>query len=50
MLGPDATPAQIQATRQALGLDRPLHEQLLKFTGASCAATSASRTSSTGRS
>ena len=31
MLGPDATPAQIQATRQALGLDRPLHEQLLKF-------------------
>ena len=33
MLGPDATPAQIQATRQALGLDRPLHEQLLKFYG-----------------
>jgi peptide/nickel transport system permease protein len=31
MLGPDATPAQIAATRQALGLDRPLHEQLLKF-------------------
>jgi peptide/nickel transport system permease protein len=31
MLGPDATPAQVQATRQALGLDRPLHEQLLKF-------------------
>src|SRR5438309_11782359 len=31
MLGPDATPAQIQATRQALGLDRPMHEQLLKF-------------------
>ena len=31
MLGPDATPAQIQATRQALGLDRPLHEQLFKF-------------------
>jgi peptide/nickel transport system permease protein len=31
MLGPDATPAQIQATRQALGLDRPLWEQLLKF-------------------
>ena len=26
MLGPDATPAQIQATRQALGLDRPLHD------------------------
>ncbi len=33
MLGPDATPAQIQATRQALGLDRPLHEQLLRFYG-----------------
>ncbi len=31
MLGPDATPAQIDATRQALGLDRPLHEQLFKF-------------------
>ena len=31
MLGPDATPAQIQATRQALGLDRPLPEQLFKF-------------------
>src|SRR5713101_9200997 len=31
MLGPDATPAQIQAARQALGLDRPLPEQLLKF-------------------
>ncbi|HKB27165.1 MAG TPA: ABC transporter permease [Methylomirabilota bacterium] len=31
MLGPDATAAQVQATRQALGLDRPLHEQLLKF-------------------
>jgi len=25
MLGPDATSAQIQATRAALGLDRPLH-------------------------
>ncbi len=33
MLGPDATPTQIQATRQALGLDRPLHEQLLRFYG-----------------
>ncbi len=33
MLGPDATPAQIEATRQALGLDRPLHEQLVKFFG-----------------
>jgi peptide/nickel transport system permease protein len=31
MLGPDATPAQIEATRQALGLDRPLLEQLLLF-------------------
>ena len=31
MLGPDATPVQIQATRQAMGLERPLHEQLLKF-------------------
>jgi peptide/nickel transport system permease protein len=31
MLGPDATPAQIEATRQALGLDRPVHEQLLLF-------------------
>ena len=31
MLGPDATPAQVAAARQALGLDRPLHEQLLKF-------------------
>jgi peptide/nickel transport system permease protein len=31
MLGPDATPAQIQGTRQALGLDRPLHEQLYTF-------------------
>src|SRR5438046_7553621 len=31
MLGPVATPAQIDATRQALGLDRPLHEQLFKF-------------------
>src|SRR6266508_6681653 len=33
MLGPDATPAQIAATRHALGLDRPLHEQLLRFYG-----------------
>ena len=31
MLGPDATPEQIQATRQSLGLDRPLAEQLLRF-------------------
>jgi peptide/nickel transport system permease protein len=33
MLGPDATPAQIQATRVQLGLDRPVHEQLFKFYG-----------------
>src|SRR5712664_204571 len=33
MLGPDATPVQIQETRQALGLDRPLWEQLLLFYG-----------------
>ena len=31
MLGPDATPAQIDGTRAALGLDRPLMEQLLLF-------------------
>jgi peptide/nickel transport system permease protein len=31
MLGPDATPAQIEGTRRALGLDRPLYEQLFKF-------------------
>jgi len=31
MLGPDASPEQIQATRAALGLDRPLHEQLYTF-------------------
>jgi peptide/nickel transport system permease protein len=31
MLGPDATPAQIEGTRAALGLDRPLLEQLLLF-------------------
>jgi peptide/nickel transport system permease protein len=31
MLGPDATQAQIDATRRALGLDRPIHEQLVKF-------------------
>jgi peptide/nickel transport system permease protein len=31
ILGPDATPAQMAATRTQLGLDRPLHEQLLKF-------------------
>jgi peptide/nickel transport system permease protein len=33
MLGPDATPTQIEATRQALGLDRPLWEQLVSFYG-----------------
>jgi peptide/nickel transport system permease protein len=31
MLGPDATPEQIDGTRQALGLDRPLGEQLWLF-------------------
>jgi peptide/nickel transport system permease protein len=31
MLGPDATPAQIAATRAALGLDRPLGDQLVNF-------------------
>ena len=33
MLGPDATPTQIEATRRALGLDRPIHQQLLGFYG-----------------
>jgi peptide/nickel transport system permease protein len=33
MLGPDASPSQIQATRAALGLDRPIHEQLFTFYG-----------------
>ncbi len=33
MLGPDATPAQIDATRRQLGLDRPILEQLFKFYG-----------------
>jgi peptide/nickel transport system permease protein len=31
MLGPDATPAQVDQTRQAMGLDRPIHAQLLLF-------------------
>ena len=31
MLGPDATVAQIDGTRRAMGLDQPIHEQLLKF-------------------
>jgi ABC-type dipeptide/oligopeptide/nickel transport system permease component len=31
MLGPDATPSQIEATRKGLGLDRPVYEQLLGF-------------------
>jgi peptide/nickel transport system permease protein len=31
ILGPDATTEQLRATRVQLGLDRPLHEQLLKF-------------------
>ncbi len=33
MLGPDATPSQIDATRKGLGLDRPIYEQLLGFYG-----------------
>ncbi len=33
ILGPDATVAQMEATRIELGLDRPLHEQLLAFYG-----------------
>jgi peptide/nickel transport system permease protein len=33
MLGPDATPAQIEATRRSLGLDRPIPAQLLAFYG-----------------
>ena len=33
MLGPDATTTQVEETRKALGLDRPIHEQLLKFYG-----------------
>jgi peptide/nickel transport system permease protein len=31
MLGPDATPDQIEAIRKFIGLDRPVHERLLKF-------------------
>ncbi len=31
MLGPDATPTQIEATRKGLGLDRPIYEQLAGF-------------------
>jgi peptide/nickel transport system permease protein len=31
MLGPDATPDQIDGTRRALGLDRPVYQQLLLF-------------------
>ena len=33
ILGPDATPDQMRATRTELGLDRPLHEQLFAFYG-----------------
>jgi peptide/nickel transport system permease protein len=33
ILGPDASVAQMQATRVELGLDRPLYEQLLAFYG-----------------
>jgi len=46
---PDATPAQIDATRQALGLDRPLHEQLFKFYARVLRGDLGSRTSSTAR-
>jgi peptide/nickel transport system permease protein len=35
MGGPNATPAQIEAIRQNLGLDRPLHTQLWAFIRAS---------------
>ena len=39
MLGPDATPTQIEATRRSLGLDRPdLRSSSWASTGASCAA------------
>ena len=31
ILGPDATQSQMDATRTQLGLDRPVHEQLLAF-------------------
>jgi peptide/nickel transport system permease protein len=31
MLGPDATTSQIEETRKAMGLDRPLYEQLVLF-------------------
>jgi peptide/nickel transport system permease protein len=31
MLGPDATVTQIEETRKAYGLDRPIYEQLVKF-------------------
>jgi peptide/nickel transport system permease protein len=31
MLGPEATPAQIDQTRKAFGLDQPIHEQLFRF-------------------
>jgi len=33
MLGPDATPTQIEATRRSLGLDRPIYQQLVGFYG-----------------
>jgi peptide/nickel transport system permease protein len=33
MLGPDASPTQIEATRRSLGLDRPVYSQLLGFYG-----------------
>jgi peptide/nickel transport system permease protein len=33
MLGPDASPTQIEATRRSLGLDRPVYSQLFGFYG-----------------
>jgi peptide/nickel transport system permease protein len=33
MLGADATPAQVEELRRSLGLDRPLHEQYVRWLG-----------------
>jgi peptide/nickel transport system permease protein len=33
MLGADATPAQVEELRRTLGLDRPLHEQYVRWLG-----------------
>ena len=49
MLGPDATPAQIEGTRAALGLDRPLSSSCCSSTSASCAGISDAPTSWTAR-